>query len=978
MHRWCAVVLTLAALRPAFALDPRKSLTQYSRTVWTQEQGLPQDGVQAIAQTSDGYLWLGTDEGLARFDGYEFVNFSSHGDGLPSNSITALATGTDGSLWIGTRSGLTRYHENKFRTYTQKDGLPDDSVSALLVDHTGMLWIVAGNNVSRFDGSRFTNFLREKDLPMTSARALTEDSAHAIYVAGNNQVARFDNGRFVSVFEPGALRSDFPGNVGVDHAGNIWALGVRGLIRRSSSGEVRRFGAREGLPESFGLTAFREDRDGNLWIGTSRGVARLEGSGFRTRTANPAGEPESVRCLFEDSEGNLWVGSSGGLTRYRDDVFAAYGASEGLESDEPSTVYQDHSGRVWVGFLDGGLAAFSGPTPQTYTTQPPMPKTRVYSFRETPRGEMLVATRSGLMRIRDHRLTAFIPPDPQGRKSVYDALEDDDGHIWLALPNGLAELNGSEFRTVISSGPLLLESSIITLAKGQDGSLWAGSIRKGLWRLHGADQHLYTTADGLGSNQVRSLYVDSEGTLWIGTLGGGLAAFRDGKFTGYGVNEGLLSENVSRITDDGDSLWLSTTRGICRVSKQQLRELAAGRIAKLHPVNYGMADGLRSAQYSLDIAAGGGVRFQDNLWFVTTRGLAVYQAGTARKTGPQPAVHLVGLSSDGHELNWAPGSTVRIPPGSGRLEIHYTAIHLHAPDEVQYSYKLEGLDSDWVQAGNRRIANYNSLKQGSHRFLVRAEIPGGAASEASFDFDLLPHFYQTVWFQLLIVAAFAGMAYLIYRLRVQQVHSRFAAVLEERARLAREVHDTLAQGFVGIASQLDVVDMRLPKDAEGARDSLDLARKMAQHSLTEARRSVMDLRAAALNDQDLAGALQSAARSWTAGSGVDLSVDVSGETSNLPEEVAHHVLRIAQEAVANVVKHAGARTIAMKLHVGAQKLNLRVSDDGKGFERDGAFASSNGHFGLIGMRERAERLGGELQVESRPGHGTELEVTVPL
>src|SRR5690242_17217645 len=158
MHRWCAVVLTLAALRPAFALDPRKSLTQYSRTVWTQEQGLPQDGVQAIAQTSDGYLWLGTDEGLARFDGYEFVNFSSHGDGLPSNSITALATGTDGSLWIGTRSGLTRYHENKFRTYTQKDGLPDDSVSALLVDHTGILWIVAGNNVSRFDGSRFTNF----------------------------------------------------------------------------------------------------------------------------------------------------------------------------------------------------------------------------------------------------------------------------------------------------------------------------------------------------------------------------------------------------------------------------------------------------------------------------------------------------------------------------------------------------------------------------------------------------------------------------------------------------------------------------------------------------------------------------------------------------------------------------------------------------------------------------------------------------
>ena len=478
MLRICALLVLLGGIHYAVALDPHKALTQYSISIWTQQQGLPQDTIGAITQTSDGYLWLGTDEGLARFDGYEFTIFSrDHGD-LPSNSVTALAAGKDGSLWIGSRSGITRYRDQRFRTYTRKEGLVDDLVSALFVDHAGILWIVAGGDLSRFDGSTFTNFMRERDLPLTSVRAVTEDSNHNIYVSGNNSVVKLDGGKFVDVFEPAALRADFPQAMQADHAGNLWVIGVRGLIERLPNGAVKRYGTREGLPGSFGLNAIREDRGGTVWVGTDRGLARLEGAEFRTRSGSD--EHAGVRCIFEDREGNLWVGSNNGLTRFRDDVFTTYGKSEGLPSDEPGALYQDRSGRIWAGF-DSGVVLLTGGDLHPVAV-PGMPSVFARRFRETRTGELLLASREGLIRIRKGRATTFVAPDPQNRKTVFDAIEGSDGTLWLALPNGLGELRGDKFRTVIPAGPLFLEDSFNILAEGSDGSIWAGTLSNGLWQ----------------------------------------------------------------------------------------------------------------------------------------------------------------------------------------------------------------------------------------------------------------------------------------------------------------------------------------------------------------------------------------------------------------------------------------------------------------------------------------------------------------
>jgi signal transduction histidine kinase len=667
-----------------------------------------------------------------------------------------------------------------------------------------------------------------------------------------------------------------------------------------------------------------------------------------------------------------------GLNRFRDDVFTIYSKAEGLPSDEPTAVYQDRKGRVWIGFHDMGLAQSGEAGWQVYTTRNGLLSNEVFSIREDQRGDLLISTREGLSRMRDGRFEAYVPRDSLARGIVFDALEDKRGRLWMATADGLRELHGNQLRNRIPGGPTL-PSSIVVLGEGSDGAIWAGSYGKGLWRLKDDESKLFTMAEGLSSDQIRSLSEDKDGTLWIGTFGGGLNRWRGGRFVHYTSKEGLLSDNISHVEDDGHgSLWLSTTRGICRIEKKQLEEFTAGKRHSLSPANFGVEDGLRSAQCAPGYpTGGGGTRTADGrLWFPTSRGLAVLDPASRKRDVMPALVHLVEIAAEGRSVDAS--RPARLEPGDGRLQIRYTGIHLSAPERVQYSYKLQGLDPDWVQAGARRVINYNSLPHGHYQFTVKAELDEAPAGEASYSFELLPHFYETMWFRCLFAALLIAAAWGVYRMRLQQMRSRFALVLGERARLAREIHDTLAQGFVGISSQLDAVAMCMLEDAEAAGRHLDLARKMARYSLTEARRSVMDLRASSLDGQDLAAALRSGTQLWTAGSGVEVQVDITGQPNGVPRDMEQHLLRIAQEAVTNVLKHASASKIWILLHMEARRLYLRITDNGLGFEQSNIFSALGGHFGLIGMRERAERLGGELRLETQPGSGTKVEVTAPL
>ncbi|HEX5226793.1 MAG TPA: two-component regulator propeller domain-containing protein [Bryobacteraceae bacterium] len=970
-------VAALAALAAqAFALNPRRTLTQYTRTVWTQEHGLPQDTVRAIAQTKDGYLWLGTDEGLAQFDGYDFVVFNKENGALPSNSVGALWAAQDGSLWIGTLGGLTRYSKGKFTTFTEKDGLGDDSVNSITEDKSGAIWVAAGVSVNRFQNGKFTNYSPRQGLPIQALRTVYCGPDGNIYVAGFGGVLRHEGDRFVSVVGP---VGDIVNSLLQDRHGNLWVGGSFGLIARSPDGALRRYTMEDGLPAQF-VRCIWEDRDGNLWAGTDAGLARLENGRFASSPLANSREREWVRCIFEDSEGNLWVGMNTGLNRLRNDLFSMYDESEGLPSNEPTAVFQDHRGTVWVGFHEGGLMQMvDGKPSRVYTQKDGLPSNDIFSIREDRAGDLLIAARGGPSRLHDGHFVNPAWKDPLNRRVAFDFIEDRSGREWVATPAGVIELEtGGRSRIAIQGGSQINNDPVVLL-ETHDGALWAGTYGEGLWRVSNGKLRLYTVDDGLSSNQIRSLVEDPDGSLWIGTFGGGLDLLRNGKFFHVTARDGLLSDNVSHIEDDGHgTLWLSTTRGICRVRKQDIRDLIAGKIHAVVPVNYGVADGLRSAQCAPGYpASGGGTKSSDGrLWFPTSQGLAVLDPNEKPAAPAAPVVHLLEVMVDGRPIPLTAGA--ELAPGRGRMEFRYAGIFLSAPERVRYSYRLDGLDKEWITSVARRVTNYNSLPHGTYRFTVRAAVPNGPSGETSLAFELLPHFYETGWFRYLCAALAAAGIWGLYKMRLRQIRQRFSLVLEERGRLAREIHDTLAQGFVGISSQLDAVALTLDRQVDIARKHLELARKMVRHSLTEARRSVMDLRASALEGHDLPAALSQAAHQWTAGSPVQVRVDVEGESRPLPEETEQHLLRIAQEAVTNAVKHASASQVNIHLEMANRMLSLRVADNGRGFEQEEAFSEVGGHFGLLGMRERAERLGGELRLHSEPGQGTEVAVTVPL
>lgn len=974
--RICAIVaLSVLTPKSLCALDAEKRLSQYTRTVWTQADGLPQDTIRAIAQTIDGYLWLGTDEGLCRFDGYDFTVYHKNNSVLPDNSISALASGPDGSLWIGTSRGLVLYRDGHFTIYSRKDGLPDDVITTMVLDHTGALWVVAGAYLSRFNAGSFRTYVPEKDIPLSAVRAIYEDHEHTLWVSGYGGLARFHDGRFVNVFRP-SRSGVVVTTMAEDRHRTLWFGSNNGLYNLSITGTVIRLDTADGLPDRF-IRSLRVDRDGNVWAGTQGGLSRLDRRGkFSSFELSNKGTRDWVRSIFEDREGNLWIGMNSGLNRLRDDVFTIYAQSEGMPSDLPTTVYEDRRGRIWIGFYASGLAVLDKGSLRAYTVRDGLASNEIFSIREDHDGNLLVATREGLSRLRGGRFVNTSVEDRLGRRVLFDILEDRRGRLWSATGAGLSKIESHKLQLSIPGGPLL-KSSMVILYESSDGSLWAGSYGNGLWHLKDGNARQFTISDGLSSEQIRSITEDSDGTLWIGTFGGGLNAFKHGRFSHFTARNGLLSDNIAHVLDDGNgSLWLSTTQGICSVRKSALQDFAGGKVMSIAATYYGVEDGLRSAQCAPGYPTSrGGTKTRDGrLWFPTTHGIAVLDPHTPKRKVLPPLLNFVEVKMDGASIHL----NSSVPPGNGRLQLHYTAIHLSAPERVRYSYKLQGLDSDWIDGGHTRIVNYNGLSAGDYQFFLRASITGETSAQALYTFKVLPHFHETLWFRCFVVAAVVGLIGAAYFARLRYVRGQFRLVLEERARLAREIHDSLAQGFVGISSQLDAVSMCMSPDSGAANQYLETARRMARHSLTEARRAVMDLRTSALDDQCLQVALQTVTRQLTAASNLHVDLDVAESRRRLPEEMEHNLLRITQEAVSNAVKHARAKRLSIRLRLESTHIDLNIEDDGIGFEQSTVFSIPNGHFGLIGMRERTERLGGTLTVKSQLGSGTLIQVILPL
>ncbi len=958
------------------AIDSQRELSEFGHQVWLTENGLPQNTVHAIAQTADGYIWIGTEEGLARFDGVRFTVFDRQNTPqFKSNYIRTLLADRQGALWIGTAEGLVRLLNGTFTLFTTNEGLPSNTIQAIHEDREGSLWVATTTGLGLFKRGGVTTFTTKERLIGGSIQALFGDAEGALWIATPYGVGRVKDGKFNNYTVRDGLGSNSVRAIQQDREGRLWFGSLGGLTSFDGS-RFTTYTTRDGLPNDR-IISLHTSREGDLLIGTARGLCRFSNGGF-TAFNSGALSTGTILSLLEDLEGNLWVGTeSGGINILKDTKFTTYTVRNGLSHELIKSIYQDHRGGTWIGTDGGGLNLLKDGKVNVYTTRDGLSSNVVQSLTSDRAGTLWAGTPEGLNRLSQEKFTTYTSADGLANNDVRSIVYDRRGNLWIGTRGGLTRMKDGIFRTFTEVDGLP-NDLIATLYDDSKGNLWIGTLG-GLTRLTNEEFTTFTASDGLSNDAVISLYEDSDGTLWIGTNGGGLNRLKDGRITTYSTRDGLLDDVVYRILEDGrGNLWLSCRKGIFHVGKQQLDEFARGRIFSIAPVAYGTADGMITRECSGGGDPAGWKASDGKLWFPTIKGVAMIDPERIKINSQPPPVVIEQISIDDQSI--APGDGIELAPGTTRLDLYYTAPSFVAPEKVRFKYKLEGFDTDWVDSGTRRIAYYTNLRPGAYTFKVIASNNDGVWNEtgASFGFYLKPFFYQTYWFYALLALALAFLAWLIFQLRLRGMRAQFAAVLAERTRIAREIHDNLAQEMSGISVQLEVVARTMPLDAEAARTYLDRARRQVRHGIAEARRYVWDLRSPALENNDLPTALTETARRLTHETAIQAQVEVNGTFRPLDQSVEVNLLRIGQEAMNNAVKHAQAQRILVNLRFDARRVQLSVRDDGRGFDNQAAGNGQAGHFGFIGMRERAEQIGGTLTIHSSKGSGTEVVADVPI
>src|SRR5689334_5821296 len=977
VHLINLVLLLLSSGATAYALDTPRELSQFGHEVWLTENGLPQNTVHAIAQTTDGYIWIGTEEGLARFDGVKFTVFDKQNTPeIKSNYIRSLLADRQGALWIGTAQGLVRMVNGKFTLFTRDDGLPSETIQAVYEDREQNLWVATANGLALLKSGGLTTFTTKERLISGSIQALLEDSGGALWIATPYGVGRIKDGKFTNYTVRDGLGSNSVRAIQQDQNGRIW-FGSLGGLTSFDGNRFTTYTTRNGLPNDR-IISLQADREGGLLVGTAAGLSRFSDGRFTGFNSGDALSTSTILSLFEDLEGNVWIGTeSAGVNLLKDTKFTTYTVRNGLSNDLVKTIYEDHDGNVWIGTDGGGLNLLRNGKLNAYSTRDKLASNVVLSLAGDTAGNLWIGTPEGLNRLSQGKFTTYTSADGLANNDVRSIYLDRRGDLWIGTRGGLTKLHNGVFKTFTEVDGLP-NDLVNTVYEDSKGNLWIGTFG-GLARLTNEEFTSFTTADGLSSDAVISLHEDSDGTLWIGTNGGGLNRMKDGKFSTYTTSNGLLDDVVYRILEDGqNNLWLSCRKGIFHISKKELDEFAKGTIASIAPVAYGTADGMMTRECSGGGDPAGWRGSDGKLWFPTIKGVAMIDPERLRTNSHAPPVVIEQIRID--EQSFAPSERLELPAGTTRFDLDYTAPSFVAPEKVRFRYKLEGFDKDWIDSGTRRIAYYTNLRPGTYTFRVIASNNDGVWNQtgAAFSLYLKPYFYQTYWFYAVCLLALVMLAWLLFRLRVRGLQTQFSAVLAERTRIAREIHDNLAQEMAGLSVQLEVIARKMPPGADAAMSFLYRSRWQVRHGIAEARRYVWDLRSPTLENNDLPAALAETARRLAHDTAIHTQVEVNGTFRPMAQVVQSNLLRIGQEAINNAVKHAHAQRILVNLLFDAKRVQLIVRDDGRGFNNQAAGNGRDGHFGLIGMRERAEQIGGTLSIKSSEGSGTEVVVDVPI
>ncbi len=1052
-----------ASMRLEIAGHLRRDVHQ----VFNTSSGLPQDTVRQFLQARDGYMWMATEGGLVRFDGYDFAVFDKRNTpALGSDIINAVMQDSASHLWISTSGGLTEYFGSTFHHYSTRDGLPSDNVWAVAQDATGYMWAATTGGLARFEAGTFQSVSRSSGSftgRMAAPFILGGDGT--LWIVSSSAVTRVDRTGNLHVVALPSAAVDIAGDD--DHA--LWIATASTLIHYNQEGT----GSTIPLPSAGGnrLQALTVDREGMLWLGTNRGLYS------RSIHASPAqnwkesdsaqGLPAGgVAKLFADSGGTLWIATDTGVFRHSHDRDSSYSSSvdrfaaafeqDGFNGPDILTLYRDREGDLWAGSDSAGAAILRHSAFATFTRREGLPSDTVRSIYASPAQtrmqDLWIGTGAGLSLYSNgifHNVGSAegIASDEILALAGVPASGPGSQRLWIGTPDGLSYLAGTKTLTLTASDGLP-DDSIRSLLLSRSGALWIGTGH-GLACLPHADPaearaiHTLTQSDGLASNVIGSLLEDTDGSLWVGTLnglshltthtnntqeacnvesvhaqsfagkdglaspivtalgtdghgvvwigtnGGGLFALEQGHVMHVGspadYTAGRLPATIYSIVQDASgATWLGSSTGVDRVRSSDLVALAhetatAGTIAIAH---FGVADGLRLNDLASNGHPEAALTAGGELWFATLKGASVVDTHDPSLTLPPPPVAVESVTIDDLAATNPAGQVLAIPPGSGRMAFHYAGLSMAQPSKVRYRYQLDHFDRTWIDAGTRRTAYYTNIPPGRYTFHVVAAFDGGAWStaDAEFHFTIAPHYYQTWWFYALVLMVLAAIAWQLYLYRLRQVELRFTAVLAERSRIAREIHDTLAQDIVGISVQLELVSRLMAKSVDHALLQLQETRALVRKSLADARSSIWDLRSPASGDGDLPSRLRTLARRLIADAKTDakiaLDIHITGTYRAFPETQESELLRIAQEALTNATRHARPKTIRVALIYHAAGARLEVQDDGRGFEVPEQKSGPTGHYGIRGMYERADRAHATLTIRSTPGSGTTVVADV--
>jgi PAS domain S-box-containing protein len=806
------------------ALDPKKAITQYVHNSWRVEDGLIQKNIMALQQTRDGYLWIGTMEGLLRFDGANFTLFDkTNTPGLNLGYIWSLYEDGEGSLWIGTYgAGLSRFKDGRFTAYTTSDGLSHGMVRALCGAKDGSLWVGTNSGLNRFKDGRFTVYTVKDGLLNDYVRALHEDRNGVLWIGTMGGLYQLKDGRFTA-----APLKDESGNQEVkpvyaiheSRDGSLWFGMHGGGVNRLKDGTLTAYTTRQGLTSNF-VQVVREDRNRNLWIGTQGGgLNRFKDGAFTAFTKQEGLTNNTVYSIIEDHEGSLWVGTvgGGGLNRFRDGKFLSYTMQEGLIGERAFSVYAGTDGSVWIAG-EGGLNRLKDGRITSYAATALFANPVVRAVHQTKDGAIWIGTEGGgIGRFKDGRWTTYTKEDGLSNNTVWSLGEDNEGTLWIGTEVGLSRFKDGKL-TAYTQRDGLPSDVVRGLYVGRDGrTVWLGT-NGGLVRVRDGVFTTLATKDGLSSNMVRSFHEDADGTLWVGTLGGGLNRLKDGRLSSFTPTDGLLDDALwGIIEDDTGNLWMSSNKGLLQVSKRQLDARAEGRIRSIQCTLYTLADGLKGETTGGSSPAACKTK-DGRLWFPTVKGVVAVDPERLESNSLVPPVVIEQAIIDKQTIELR--SSAQLSPGGGALEFHYTALSLLAPDKVRFKYKLEGFDPDWINAGARRVAFYTNIPPGRYRFRVTACNNDGLWNErgASFDFYLQPHFYQTYWFYAVCLLGLISLGVAGYRLRVRQMTVRareLARLVDERTKALQQEVAERERVTGRLESSLSLVQATLESTADG-------------------------------------------------------------------------------------------------------------------------------------------------------------------